>query len=377
MQHYEAIVVGIGGIGSAAACQLARRGARVLALDRFPLAHGRGSSHGHTRLIRLAYFEHPNYVPLLRRAYASWRALEAATGRRLLIESGLVTAGPPASAVLAGVDASAREHGLVIERLSASAARARWPALALPDDWSVAFESCAGYLLVEACVAAFAEAATRAGATLEHGVAVHGWSADRHGVTVSTDRGTRSADRLVLAPGPWAGDLLRLPAARLQVLRKSLFWYEPAPADRSLFAPDAFPCFAFDAPAGFFYGFPRFDSRGVKVAEHTGGRAVADPLAVDRGIDVTEQARIESITAAHLPRLGRRRTAHAACLYTMTPDGHFLVGLHPDSDRVAIAAGFSGHGFKFASVIGEIAADVALTGRTTPAIDFLSPTRFA
>jgi sarcosine oxidase len=375
MQSFDVIVVGTGGIGSAAAYHLAARGRRVLGLDRFPIAHDRGSSHGQTRLVRQAYFEHPDYVPLLLRAYELWRELEQRVGRRLLVESGLVMAGPPNGGVIAGALASAQLHRLSVDRMSAREARGRWPVFALPEDWAVVHEPHGGYLFVEACVGAHAEAARQAGATLEHGVAVHGWRSEGTGIAVETDRGTYRADRLVLAPGSWAAGLLQLPAVPLTVLRKSLFWYAPSPAAQASFAAGALPCFAFDAPTGFFYGFPQIDGRGVKVAEHTGGRAVADPLAVDREIDRDEKQRVEQILEAHLPALGRRCTEHAVCLYTMSPDHHFLVGLHPANDRVAIAAGFSGHGFKFASVMGEALADLAIAGETALPIGFLSPRR--
>jgi glycine/D-amino acid oxidase-like deaminating enzyme len=240
----------------------------------------------------------------------------------------------------------------------------------------VVHERRAGYLFVEACVAAHAEAAQEAGATLETGVQVHGWRAEGAGVIVSTDRGDVAADRLVLAPGPWAAELLQMPAVSLTVLRKSLFWYRPSASVSQAFAAGAMPCFAFDAPAGFFYGFPSLDHRGVKIAEHSGGHLVTDPLSVDRGIDTTEQQAIEKIIATHLPTLGTAQADHAVCLYTMSPDHHFVVGLHPEHDRVAIAAGFSGHGFKFASVMGSALADLAATGSTSLPIGFLSPRRF-
>jgi len=376
MRRFDVIVVGLGGIGSAAACHLASRGARVLGLDRFPIAHDKGSSHGQTRLIRLAYFEHPDYVPLLRRAYELWRDLEARTGRQLLVESGLLMAGPRDGAVIAGALESAATHGLGVEQLTVAEACSRWPVFALPESWAVVHERQAGYLFVEQCVAAHAAAAERAGASLETGVQVHGWRADGTGVIVTTDRGECAADRLVLTPGPWAAGLLQFPALRLSVLRKSLFWYQPAAAAASSFAAGACPCFAFDAPAGFFYGFPSIDRRGVKIAEHSGGRPVADPLDFDREVDAAEERAIEAIIASHLPTLGVTRADHAVCLYTMSPDHHFVVGLHPGHDRVAIAASFSGHGFKFASVMGEALADLALTGTTPLPLGFLSPTRF-
>jgi sarcosine oxidase len=377
MNAYDVIVVGTGGMGAAAACHLARRGARVLGLDRFPPGHDRGSSHGHTRLTRTAYHEHPDYVPLLLRARELWRDLERASGRMLLVETGLAMAGPAAGAVLRGALEAARLHGLPVERLAARAAADRWPALRVPEAWDVVFEASAGYLLVEDCVRAHAAAATHAGADLRSGVTVHGWRAEGRGVVVEADGGPFTAGSLVLCPGAWATGLLQLPAVPLTVLRKSLFWYAPAPADRAIHAAAALPCFAFDTPAGFFYGFPALDDRGLKCANHSGGAVVNDPLAVDRGVDPAEQRHIEDWLADHLPRVGRHLAAHAACLYTMSPDHHFLLGLHPAHPQVAIAAGFSGHGFKFASVVGEVLADLVTSGRTPHPIGFLAPDRFA
>ena len=375
MPGFDVIIVGGGGIGSAAACHLARRGARVTVLDRFPIAHSHGSSHGQTRLIRLAYFEHPDYVPLLRRSYELWRDLEAATGRTLLVENGLLMAGPPDGEVIAGAIRSAELHDLSVERLTANDAMRRFPAFSLPEDWSAVHEPRGGHLFVEACVRAQADEAIRAGARFETDVTVVGWRADGRETVVETDRGDFRSARLVLAPGAWAGGLLRLPATTLTVLRKSLFWYRPRADAAATFTADRLPCFAFDMPEGFFYGFPAVDGRGVKVAEHTGGRRVNDPLAIDRAIDADERQKIENALARRIPSLGHDLEDHAVCLYTMSPDRHFLVGLHPDHDTVAIAAGFSGHGFKFAPVIGESLADLALQGRTDHPVDFLSPAR--
>jgi len=375
MRRFDVVVAGAGGMGTAAAAHLARRGASVLAIDRFPPGHARGSSHGQTRLIRLAYFEHPDYVPLLRRARDLWRELDRDTTASLLTECGLLTCGPASGPVLTGTLRSARDHGLAVERFTAREAVARWPAFAMPSDWSAVFEREAGHLAVEACVRAHAALAERHGGVIEADHEIRGWRVEGDAVTVETSRETLSAGRLVLCPGPWAAGLLRLPTVPFTVLRKSLFWY--AAAD-GLSAADAaaLPAYAFDTPGGFFYGFPMLDGRGLKVAEHSGGRPVDDPFAVDRRIDAVEQAAIEAWLADHLPGVGRRRTAHEVCLYTMSPDHHFVVGLHPDHAPVSIAAGFSGHGFKFASVIGEILADLALTGATRQPVAFLSPERF-
>jgi len=375
MECFDVVVAGTGGMGAAAACQLARRGVRVLGLDRFPIAHDRGSSHGQTRLIRLAYYEHPDYVPLLERAYALWYELAGASGRSLIVESGLVMAGPAGCDLVTGAERSARVHGLSLERLDAAAARCRWPTLAFPFGWDVVHEPRGGYLLVEECVRAHAEWAARAGAELRAGVTVRGWRAAGASLVVETDRGAIAADRLVVCPGAWATDVVRLPTIGFRVLRKSLFWYGPADVGGAHGAGQL-PCFAFDTAAGFYYGFPAIDGRGVKLAEHTGGRELANPAAFDRTVDAAEERAVEAFLEAHLPDLPRRRTEHVACLYTMSPDSHFVLGLHPDEPRVAVAAGFSGHGFKFASVIGEALADLAMDGRTSHPIGFLSPRRF-
>ena len=383
MNTADVIVIGTGGMGSAACAQLALRGASVIGLDRFPLAHDRGSSHGQTRLIRQAYYEHPDYVPLLLEAYRLWRRLEEDTGRRLLFQSGLMMAGSPEGEAIAGTLRAADIHGLPVERLAVAEAQRRFPHFRLDDGWIAIWEAAAGYLMVEDCIRAFAAVAQSHGARFKTDVAVLGWTAGAHGVMVDTDRGTFRADRLVIAPGAGASELARLNSIPLTILKKSMFWYRPKAAVAADFAAASaapgstgFPCFAFDTPAGFYYGFPALDDRGVKMAEHTGGRLVRNPLTLDRTLDRNEEARVAAIARAHLPDLGTDLAYDSSCMYTMAPDGQFVIGLHPESPRVAVAAGFSGHGFKFASVVGAILADLALNGRTTQPIGFLAPDRF-
>lgn len=378
MPHADVIVIGSGAMGVAASAALAERGAAVLALDRFGVPHDRGSSHGATRLIRRAYFEHPDYVPLLHEAYRGWRDLEAATETSLLLERGLVLGGPAGGEAVRGALESAAIHGLAVERMSAAEAAREWPEISLDDDWIAVWEPAAGYLRVEECIRAFAARAARAGARIEAGVTVRAWRVESGGgVAVETDRGIHRAARLVVTPGAWAADLARLPEVPFRVLRKSLFWYRPAPAVAAAFADGSLPCFAFDTPAGFHYGFPALDADGVKIAEHSGGAEVADPLAVDRTLDAAEEGRVAAVSRCRLPRLGTDLARHATCLYTMTPDGHFVIGLHPRHPEVAVAVGFSGHGFKFASAVGPILAELALDGRTTRPVGFLAPGRFA
>lgn len=372
MKRYDAIVVGVGGVGSAVLCHLARRGMRVLGLDRFPPGHDRGSSHGSTRIIRQAYFEHADYVPLLVRAWQLWAELADTCGRPLLDEVGLIQVGPADGIVVPAVLESARIHKLEVDRLSADEIVRRWPAFAANDGLIAAYERRAGYLYVEQCVLAHISAARSAGAELACDRAVVAWRSEGSGIAVETDREEIYADRLVIAAGPWAGHLLADFAVRLTVLRKPVFWL--AARDDSCRA--GCPCFLYELPGGIFYGIPQFDERGVKVAEHSGGEAVADPLLVDRTLRPEDHRRVADFVEAHLPGATTEVRHHSVCMYTMTPDQHFIIDRHPSFPQVVFVAGLSGHGFKFAPVLGEIAADLTLEGRTPHPIDFLRVGRF-
>jgi monomeric sarcosine oxidase len=375
MKAYDAIVLGIGGVGSAALYELARRGVRVLGIDRFDPPHDRGSSHGHTRVIRQAYFEHPDYVPLLVESYRLWHELEQQSGRRLYHQVGLLEVGPRDGIVVPGVLRAAADHSLEVERLSAAEIERRWPGFRVPGDLEGVFEPGAGYLLVEDCVAAQLAAAHVAGAEVRTNTEVLNWTADERGVRVYTSAGDFSAASLLVAAGSWAGRLLALRNLSLTVLRKSLFWFDTTATQYDGAA--GCPVFLFELPHGVFYGFPKLDARGVKVAEHTGGSPVDDPLAVRRDIDRGEELRLREFLAAHLPDVSPSVSDHAACLYTMSPDEHFLVDRHPEHANVVFAAGLSGHGFKFTPVLGRALAELAVDGRTELPIDFLSLSRFS
>jgi monomeric sarcosine oxidase len=371
--HYDVIVVGAGGVGSAAMWQLARRGVRVLGLDRFHPPHDRGSSHGHTRIIRQAYFEHPDYVPLLLRSYKLWEELEAAVGQRLKHEIGLLQVGPANGEVVPGVLKAAEQHGLAVERFTPSEITARWPAIRSPEDSVGVFEKRAGWLHVEHCVAACLSAAQQAGAELLAGVEVHDWNANAD-ITVHASRGDFTAGRLIVTAGPWASQLLSHLSVPLQVRRKPLLWF---PSDDPTTRADAgFPCYLFELPQGVFYGFPQVDEQGLKMAEHSGGEPVDDPLAVDRTLRDSDRAPAEAFAESCLPTVRRPCSKHAVCMYTMSPDEHFIVDRLPDDPRIAFAAGLSGHGFKFTPVLGQALADLVLDGQTPLPIDFLSLDRF-
>lgn len=375
MSH-DVIVIGLGGMGSAAAYHLACRGARVLGLDRLRPPHDRGSSHGRSRIIRRAYMEGPAYVPLLRRAYELWDEIEAQTGRTLLRITGGLMLGPEDSQAVAGSVASAREHGLDHELLDAAGIRRRFPPLR-PDDATMGvFEPLAGVLDPEAAVSAYLQAAVSAGAEVRTGEVVESWESHGDGYRVKTRGGAFEAGALVLAPGPWAPDLLGDVGRSLVPTREVMHWLAPT-GSLDPFLPGRFPVFIWEPAEGaVFYGFPALDGAqgGVKAAIHHGG-GPTDAESVPRQVTDADVRAMRLCLSRWVPELDGRHLAGAVCLYTNTPDHHFLLGKHPEADGVALVAGLSGHGFKFASVVGEILTDLALTGATAMPIGPFDPGR--
>lgn len=369
MKHYDAIVLGTGGAGSAALYQLANRGHAVLGLDRFAAGHDRGSSHGHTRIIRKAYYEHPDYVPLLQQAYQLWEQLQQVSGKSLYVPAGLLSVGPPEGSIMRGIQASASEHNLPLEQLTAEQVAGRWPGYRVPEGYTSLFEEEAGFLLVEEAVRVHLQQAQQAGATFLSDQTVVDWSIDGANVLVRTETDQFSAARLIITAGSWSADLLGKLGFELRILRKALHWYRVA--DDQYQCSQGSPTFFYDTPDGYFYGFPAIDMRGLKVAQHTGGEVVTDPLEVDRELDVTEQAQVATFLQEFLPAVSSEATDQAVCLYSMTADEHFIVDRHPEHEQVVFAAGLSGHGFKFTSVLGSILADLAMAGETSLPIEFL------
>ena len=369
MITYDVIVLGTGGVGSAAAFHLAQRGKRVLGLDRFPGGHDRGSSHGQTRIIRKAYFEHSDYVPLLNRAYELWAELEEFSMEKLYHEVGLVEIGPRDGVVVPGVLASAREHNLRVDELTHAEVSSRFPGYHVPNGSVAVFEQNAGYLHVERCVLAHLAAASKHGAELRTDETILDWQAGDAGVRLRTDKNSYSAQSLVITAGAWSNQLLANLGVRFRVLRKHLHWYESsAPCYQEA---NGCPAFFFETPAGYFYCFPQFDDRGVKVADHTGGTEIGDPLNDEKSTEVEDVKRVEKFLAEHLPGVSNTAYQHAVCYYTMSPDEHFIVDRHPEYASVVFAAGLSGHGFKFTSVLGEILAELVVNESTRMPIEFL------
>jgi len=373
---YDAIVVGLGAMGSAAAYQLASRGARVLGIEAFGKAHELGSSGGLTRIIRLAYFEHPDYVPMLRAAWELWPRIEAEAGRQLIQVTGGLYIGRRGSSVLEGSLRSAQTHGLAHELLEADEARRRFPAIQIDDDMDALHEPLAGILFSDKCIDAHLTLAERHGAELHFDERVTGYSSSAGGVSVTTSHGTYEAAKLVIAAGAWLPQLAPELGLPLRVERNALFWYEPL-AQPEIFAPDALPVWILELDQEYaFYGFPSLPGQGVKVARHHGGQTVtADE--VNRDATAEDERPVREFMARYMPLANGPRLDSRVCMYTNTPDFHFIVDFHPDDDRIVVASPCSGHGFKFSNIIGSIVADLTLEGRTTFEIGFLSMSRFA
>ncbi len=362
---YDVIVVGVGGMGSAACWQLAQRGQRVLGLERFDIPHSMGSSHGISRIIRLPYYEDPAYVPLLRRAYALWHAAEQASGETLLVTTGSLDGGPEDDALFAGALASARLHELPHEVLSGAAVNERFPGYAMPADYRFVLQAQGGLLASERAIIAHTGLAQAAGATIQARERVLGWTAagSGEGVTVETDKGSYQAARLVLTAGAWMADLAPLLAGRAVPERQVLAWLQPGRPE--LFTPERFPVFNLQVEEGRYYGFPVYEVPGFKFGRyhHRGETMAAE--AMRREPDAEDEALLRQFAERYFPHGAGATMALRACMFTNTPDEHFVLDHHPDHPQVVLASPCSGHGYKFCSVVGEVLADLATADGTT------------
>lgn len=359
LQTFDVAVVGLGAMGSAAACHLARRGLKVLGLDRFTPPHALGSSHGHSRIIRQAYFEHPLYVPLVQRAYALWAELQQQAQRELLRITGGLMLGRPDSVLVEGALTSARQHRLEHTLLTPGEVRRRFAALQPDDDMVAVWEPHAGILRPEACVEAHLAQAALAGARLRYGETVREWQPDGAGVRVLTDQGEYRAGQLLLAAGAWLPSLLPSLPLPLTVERQVLYWFTPR--DAIAFTPQRCPIHLWEvSPGRYFYGFPDVGD-GVKIAMHHGGE-ITDPEHLRREVSDDEMAAIRSMARRFVPLADGALRASTVCMYTNTPDEHFWIDRHPEHAQVMIVSACSGHGFKFSSAIGELLAQ-QMTGR--------------
>ncbi len=354
-------VVGLGAMGSAAAFHLANRGVRVIGFDRFRPPHAFGSSTGQTRIIREAYFEHPAYVPLVQRAYALWDELARRCTTTLFQATGGLMIGAPNSVVVQGARRSAQEHGLEHQVLTAAKVRSRFPALHPTDEMIAVWEPRAGVLFPERCIAAHLHAAAESSAVLRTDEQVIEWSETSQGVKLKTDQNDYTADHLVISAGAWVRCLVPELRLNLSVERQVQFWFGASTPNR--FSPDCCPIHLWeDSPGKFFYGFPDL-GEGVKVAGHHEGE-ITDPDRLRRDVTAEEGMILHRRVRPLLPALDGTILKSAVCMYTNTPHGHFLLDFHPGSSKVLIASPCSGHGFKFASAIGSVIADLLITGST-------------
>jgi len=375
MSLFDVVVCGLGAMGSAALRELSRRGLRVLGIEQFTPGHDRGSSHGATRIIRLGYFEHPSYVPLLRRAYELWRELEELSGKRLLHITGIAEIGPPDGALINGVLASVSTHALRYELLSASELMRRIPAFQLPPQYQAVIQPDGGFLAAEPSIHAMLALARSCGAEIRIGETIRAIEPSPAGVRIITDRARIDAGAAVVAVGPWIKAMLPGLRAPLRVTRQVMAWF--APGDPEQFRPGRFPVFLLESRHGIHYGFPLDGDGLVKVAKHHHRDETVDPETCDRTISIADEGLIRAALVDHLPGANGHRTAAASCLYTVAPDGDFVVDTLPGHPHVLIASPCSGHGFKFAPVVGEILADLATKSAQRHEISRFSLKRFA
>jgi sarcosine oxidase len=371
---YDVIVIGLGGMGSAAAYHLAARGQRVLGLEKFTPAHDKGSSHGGSRIIRQSYFEDPAYVPLLLRAYDLWDKLATDTGLQVYRLTGGLFMGPSDCLTVAGSRRASEEWGLPHEMLDAGEIRRRFPTLS-PERGDIAlYEAKAGFARPEMTVQAHLHLAEKAGAEMHFGEPAIEWSEAGGGVSVTTEQGAYTAGALVICPGAWAPQLLAEFGIPITVERQVLYWFDPrggtAPfADHPIWIHEG-------ADATQAYGFPAIDGPGggVKVAFFRKG-IVCTPETIDRTVHERETTEMRDRVATVVPALDGPCLHAATCMYSNTPDQHFVIARHPDSENVTVACGFSGHGFKFVPIVGEILADLAVDGATAHPISLFDPKR--
>ncbi|KAB7708283.1 N-methyl-L-tryptophan oxidase [Bacillus aerolatus] len=374
--HFDVIVVGAGSMGMAAGYYLAKQGVKTLLIDAFDPPHSSGSHHGDTRIIRHAYGMGREYVPLALRAQTLWDELEKKTHHKIFAQTGVLGFGPKGeSEFIDKTIASAQKHSLPYELLYGEEINERWPGINVPKDFVAILEPNSGVLFSENCIRAYRELAIVNGATLLTNTLVEDIEVYQDSVKVQTKYGSYTADKLVVTTGAWNGKMLAklnldLP---LRAYRKTVAWFE---SNESLYHPGNFPVFMSETPTGIYFGFPNFGGEGLKIGRHDLGEPI-DPDHSKRefGAYSGDEGDVRSFLESYMPQAAGELKDGQVCMYTFTPDEHFIVDLHPEYSQVAVAAGFSGHGFKFASVIGEVLSQLAVNGKTEHDISLFSIAR--
>lgn len=372
---WDVAVIGLGAMGSATIYALAQRRLRVVGIDRLAPPHDRGSSHGESRVIRLAYFEDPAYVPLLRLAFERWRALEAQTGERVLTVTGVLEAGFKGAPAIEGSIRAAVEHHLPHELLRPSEVNERFPAFSIPDDWTCVFQPDGGVLQPERAIELFLRAASAGGAAIRTHTPVTDVQPLPDSVRITLESGERlEAGSVVLAAGAWMARLLPELGVHLTLTRQPLVWFRPR--DPRRVRPDRMPVFFLQTPDDLIYGFPDIFGSGVKVASHLSGGTLSGPDVLRAEATDEEKAHLKTVIEQYLPAAAGDAWQSTTCIYTRSPDGHFILGLHPEHPQIVIASPCSGHGFKFASLFGEVLADLSTKRATGAPIDLFRPDRY-
>ncbi len=373
--EFDVIVVGVGTMGSSTVYHLAKRGLKVLGLEQFDVPHARGAGHGHSRVIRMAYFEHPDYVPLLKRAYANWRTIEQDSGAAILHVTGGVYMGKPKSELIEGSLRAQKQYNIDHAELTHAQLADQYPMFRLPADYIGMYENAVGYVLPEQAISSYVIESLRRGATIHGHEPVLSWASDSSGVRVVTPKAQYTAKKLIFTSGAWSDRLVKDLGIPLKVTRQVLAWVWPKNPD--LFQAGKLPVWMIDhGTGGQHYGFPMVkEIPGFKLAYHSLG-SLTDPDKVIREPQPGDEETFRPLLQQMIPDADGPTLAIRTCIYTNSPDGHFILDNHPKHPNVSLACGFSGHGFKFASVIGEVMADLALHNKTTLPAQFLSLKRF-
>lgn len=379
---YDVIVLGVGSMGSAACYYLAKRGYKVLGLEQFDISHEFGSHTGQSRIIRKAYFEHSDYVPLMERAYKNWRIFEKEVGEQLYYKTGLLYAGNPTNEIIKGVKLSASLFGIEVEQLKAADALNRFPQFSFPKSFEILFEPDAGFLPPERSIRLYASEATKQGATIQAKETVIEWKKNGNGLSVRTNKNIYQCGKLIITAGAWAGKMIPGLSNKIKITRQFIAWIKPKNDEQ--FALNKFPCWMIgdDDKHGCYYGFPLLDTKkfgepsGLKLAHHF-PMQITDPDYVNRETTEADLENVKYCLNKYLPGIFDGVLSTKICLYANSPDENFIIDKLPGYEEcVSIACGFSGHGFKFASVVGEILADLAIEGKTGHPIGFLNANRF-
>ena len=374
-QRFDCIVLGVGAMGSSTVYDLAvKRGKKVLGLEKFDIPHAEGSSHGVNRVIRLAYYEDPSYVPLMRRAYELWEEIQVVAGEQLLFRIGSIDTAPAGQEVFEGSLESCLVHDIPHEVLDHRQINERFPGYEMPPGHMGLLQADGGFVLAERSIVAYANAAIAAGAEIHARETVLKWETTGDGVRVFTDRAEYIAEKLVITAGAWAAGMVPSLEKLAVPERQVLVWLQPE--DPSLFTPERFPVFNALFEEGRYYGFPVFGIPGFKIGRYHHLEEVVDPDHMEKSVTREDEDILRSAVARYFPKANGNVMTMATCMFTNAPDDHFVIGVLPGQPQVSVATGFSGHGFKFASVVGEIMGDLATRGETRHDIELLRLDRF-